>query len=137
MALVADVPSDLAGDAMPSQFSQMIAATDLPNPGRLLSVLGVTGMGLELFVWPHPLKLVYELPIGGELVFVIVLQLALIALALVLLARGRPAFAAGLAIYYVAMIPASRLLSMDGSYPHLSDRYLYVPSIGLVLAVKL
>lgn len=122
-------------EASPSEFGQMLAATDLPNPGRLLSVLGVMGAGLELFAWPDPLMLFYPVPRGPELITLIAVQAVLAFIALALLARGKPAFAAGLAFYYIAMLPASRLLSMDGSPPHLSDRYLYVPSIGLVLVL--
>ncbi|NNK50368.1 MAG: hypothetical protein HKO99_02095 [Xanthomonadales bacterium] len=133
MALASGVPEAASSEAAPSQFDQMIAATNLPDPGRVLSVLGVMGAGLKLFAWPQPLQLFYAVPRGLELIIVIAVQAALAVVALVALLRGRPAFAAGLAFYYIAMLPASRLLSMDGSSPHLSDRYLYVPSIGLVL----
>jgi tetratricopeptide (TPR) repeat protein len=38
-----------------------------------------------------------------------------------------------LAIFYIALLPASRLFGSDGSSPHLADRYLYEPSIGLAV----
>lgn len=119
--------------AVESEFGQLLAATDLPDPGRLLSVLGVLGEGLKMLVWPWPLQLYYRLPVGTELVAIIAGLLVLAAMAVFLWARGRPAIAAGLAFYFVAMLPASRLLSMDGAGPHLADRYLYFPSIGIAL----
>jgi hypothetical protein len=122
-----------ADDVVESEFGQLLAATHLPDPGRFLSVLGVLGEGLKVLIWPWPLQLYYYLPVGAELVVLIAAFAALAVMAVILWSRGRPATAAGLAFYFVAMLPATRLLSMDGAGPHLADRYLYFPSVGIAL----
>jgi tetratricopeptide (TPR) repeat protein len=35
--------------------------------------------------------------------------------------------------YYLALLPSSRVLSLDGITPHLAERYLYFPSAGLAI----
>lgn len=122
-----------ADGAVESEFGQLLAATNLPDPGRFLSVLGVLGAGLEILIWPWPLQLYYHLPVGTELVVLIAAFAALAVMAVILWSRGRPATAAGLAFYFLAMLPATRLLSMDDAGPHLADRYLYFPSVGIAL----
>lgn len=118
-----------------TEFAVMLDATRLPGQDTLFGVLAVLGGGLKLMLWPHPLQLWYSYPPDAVIYSMIAAQILLIAAAIVLFLRGRPGLAAGLSFYYVAMLPASRLISMDGAGPHLADRYLYFPSIGLALAL--
>ncbi len=118
-----------------AELAIMLDATRLPGQDTLLSALTVLGGGLKLILWPYPLQLFYIYPSDAMIGFLIISQLLLIAAAIVLFFRGRPGLAAGLSFYYIAMLPASRLISMDGAAPHLADRYLYFPSIGLALAL--
>ena len=118
-----------------AELAIMLDATRLPGQDTLLSALTVLGGGLKLILWPYPLQLFYIYPSDVMIGFLIISQLLLIQAAIVLFFRGRPGLAAGLSFYYIAMLPASRLISMDGAGPHLADRYLYFPSIGLALAL--
>lgn len=115
--------------------AMMLDATRLPGHDTLIGVLAVCGGGLKLMLWPHPLQLWYSYPPDAVIYSMIAAQILLIAASIVLFFRGRPGLAAGLSFYYIAMLPASRLISMDGASPHLTDRYLYFPSIGLALAL--
>lgn len=130
------IASNSSGDIESMEAgAMMLDATRLPGQDTLMGVLAVCGGGLKLMLWPHPLKLWYGYPTDAVVYSMIAAQILLIAASIVLFFRGRPGLAAGLSFYYVAMLPASRLISMDGARPHLTDRYLYFPSIGLALAL--
>lgn len=118
-----------------AELAIMLDATRLPGQDTLHSAFTVFGGGLKLILWPYPLQLFYNYPSDTMISFLIISQLLLIAAAIVLFYKGRPGLAAGLSFYYIAMLPASRLISMDGASPHLADRYLYFPSIGLALTL--
>lgn len=47
--------------------------------------------------------------------------------------RKRYGLATGLVFFYLAMLPASRILGMGESGPHFAERYAYFPSIGLAI----
>jgi len=126
--------SDPGDGGIESEFAQLLESTDLPDEHRLKGVLAVLGGALRLIAWPHPLQLYYSLPTGTEWALLLVAMLALAGLALYLLWRGNPGVAAGLAFFFVAMLPASRLMGLDGAPPHLADRYLYTPSVGIAIA---
>jgi hypothetical protein len=85
-------------------------------------------------VWPHPLQLTYTGFSTIELWVYAALNLVLIITALVQVRNRHYAFAAGLAFFYLAMLPASRIIGGHTSmHPHFADRYAYVPSIGLII----
>jgi tetratricopeptide (TPR) repeat protein len=123
------------GEAIDEDLVVMLDNTRLPGQETLASALLVAGMGLKMLLWPHPLQIFYGYATPLMSVVLIGGQLVLAALAVYRFAKGRPALAAGLAFYYVAMMPATRLVSMDGSSPHMAERYLYFPSIGLAITL--
>lgn len=127
----------LAPEQSEAGLEMMLDATRLPGEESLLSALGSMGQALKVILWPRPLQLYYGVPSGTFLAWLIIAQALLLTAAIVLFFRGRPALAAGLAFFYVAYLPASRLISMDGAYPHLAERYLYFPSIGLSITLAL
>ena len=116
-------------------LNMMLDSTRLASQQTLASALRVCGVGLKLFLWPHPLQIFYSYLSPLMSATLLGGQLLLALLALYRFLKGRPALAAGLAFYYVAMMPATRLISMDGSWPHIAERYLYYPSIGLAIAL--
>ena len=86
-------------------------------------------------VWPYPLQLYYEDDMVMPLGFSLVIHLVLGSSAIALFVKGKPGLLAGLAFFYIAMLPASRLLGGPGDFPHLNERYLYFPSIGPAIAL--
>lgn len=91
--------------------------------------------GLKLMVWPRPLILLRE-PTKTPVLLALVTQAALLTLALFLLYRRRPALFTGLVFFYLAILPSSRILSEGFLPPSLMDRMLYLPSVGLVVALS-
>jgi len=109
-------------------------SSQLPGIETLISLSGVLGRTLRIVAWPHPLQLTYARFSTIELWVYAVLNLVLIITALVQVRSGRYAFAAGLAFFYLAMLPASRIIGgVNSMHPHFADRYAYVPSIGLTI----
>lgn len=104
------------------------------DPGRSAQAAKVWFDGLGLWVWPHPLVIVHEAS-GTPLWLALSVQAALLALALYALYRGHIAFLAGLGFFYVAILPSSRIVSEGALAPLLLERMLYLPSIGIVIAL--
>jgi len=115
-----------AGVALESSFN------NLPN------VVVMWFESLKLLVWPHPLTIFHALP-SSSLWLAAGFQIALAAVALVALVRGRAGLFAGLSFFYISLLPASRIIGEPGMVPHVAERYLYLPSVGLsmVLALEL
>lgn len=111
----------------------LLTSARVPGWRTLLDAAGVAGLALKLMVWPHPLLLYREqLALRWEVV-ALVLQLALAGLAIVSYRRKRYGLMLGLVFFYVAFLPSSRLLGFGPIEPHLAERYLYFPSVGLAV----
>jgi len=119
-----------AGDAL--GLTDLVIARGLPDWNTVLRLAGVWLDALRLFLWPHPLLVRHSLPDPAWWLIGLFVQLGLIAAALYLYRRRRPWLIAGLALFYLALLPTSRLFGSDGTLMHLYERYLYEPSIGLV-----
>jgi tetratricopeptide (TPR) repeat protein len=115
------------------RVSSMMGTIRLVGPGALLDIVGNWGIGLRLMVWPHPLQVTYPTPPVAISAILAALQLALVVTGLVQLRKGRSVLLAGLAWFYLALLPASRLVDTGDAYPHLAERYLYLPSVGIAL----
>lgn len=87
---------------------------------------------LKFMVWPHPLIVLHEVS-TTPFWLALLTQVLLMAYALYLLARSRPTLITGLAYFYTAILPASRIISESNVWPLLLERMLYLPSIGLVI----
>lgn len=111
----------------------------LPHGALLLKQLGMAlcllREGLRLLVFPHPLHAIYHsLGLGGPghalAIHVLVLGSALLCF------RTAPGFLLGLSFFYLALLPSTRIL-MGSASASLAERYLYLPSVGLSLALAL
>ncbi|MGD8579027.1 MAG: tetratricopeptide repeat protein [Lysobacterales bacterium] len=94
--------------------------------------------GLQKIFWPYPLR-IYPSWRTVPIWLALAAQALLLAAALWGYLRKHTAALAALGFYYVAWLPASRVIGEVGSAPILAERYLYLPSIGLsiLLAVAL
>lgn len=124
-----------AGDIESSaeDFTAMFQAARVGSNGSPLTAIALFGQGLKMFLWPYPLKLYHDLPNDAQSMAFIAAQAMLGAWAIYLLTKGRPALAAGLAFYYIALFPSLRVISFDGMSVHMAERYLYYPSVGLAI----
>lgn len=121
------VPAQETGDV----FARLDVRFDLARTSKAVVVwFG----GLKLMVWPHPLVIIHE-PSQTPLWLAMAPQLILLSLALYALVRGRPMFFTGLAFFYLAILPSSRIVSENLMPPLLLERMLYLPSAGLALAL--
>lgn len=89
---------------------------------------------LRLMVWPHPLINLREVS-TTPFWLALAAQLALLAFALFRWSRGHPAMFLGLAFFYVAILPSSRVISDAVNSPLLLDRMLYLPAAGLAICL--
>jgi tetratricopeptide (TPR) repeat protein len=127
---------------MPSEageWGDLLGVTDLAGSGRFLQfrylfqMAGVWLDGLRLTLWPRPLLLDHPRPDEVLRIAGLFVHLGLLAAALLLYRRKRYGLISGLAIFYINLLPASRLFGSAGGSPHLAERYLYEPSIGLAV----
>jgi protein O-mannosyl-transferase len=102
-------------------------------------ILGAAGVWLQAFgvlLWPFYMRINYS-GIPSYLQWAgILLHIGLLGLAMFRLSRGHRGLLAGLAIFYLDLLPSSHLLSTGDVGPHLSARYLYVATAGLMIAVS-
>lgn len=104
------------------------------DPGRVAGVVSMWYDALHLMVWPHPLTTIRE-PSQTPLWLSLAVQLGLMALCLYALLRKRPEPLAGLLFFYLAILPASRIVGEGAVAPQLMDRMLYLPSVGLAICL--
>jgi tetratricopeptide (TPR) repeat protein len=97
--------------------------------------IGQFGHGLKLLLWPYPNRLYYGALDDIELFAYISMQAVLGGWAIYLWAKGRPMLAFSLIFYYLALFPSIRIISLQDELPHIAERYLYFPSVGLAFAL--
>ena len=127
--------SQQVGNTFATGFAPMFKAIMQTIGQNLVTKLATFGLGMKVLAWPYPLQLYYGWIEAMPALFYILLQAVLVTWALVLLRRGKAGMAAGLAFFYIALTPSIRIISLDGAYPHLTERYLYVPSIGMAIVL--
>ena len=102
--------------------------------GRILPASVTWLQSFKKLLWPHPLEIYSRLiSIRGDVA--LALQLVLLGFAIMGLRKKRYGLIAGLAFFYIAILPASRLIAEPGIVPHVAERYLYLPSVGLVITL--
>lgn len=79
-----------------------------------------------MIVWPWPLRASYEDYVVRGVLASIVLHATLVALAVALRKRF-PAVTVGIAFFYVALFPSTRLFADPAV---LAERFVYLPSVG-------
>jgi tetratricopeptide (TPR) repeat protein len=89
---------------------------------------------LRLMVWPHPLATLRE-PSQTSFWLAAIAQAALLGLCVFAWFRKRPEPILGLLFFYLAILPASRIVGEGALQPLLMDRMLYLPSVGLMLCL--
>ena len=114
--------SQAAGDA---EFTTMLDKVALPGYGALLKLAGMLGESLKIIAWPYPLHLYYHRPSTLMSVGYLALHLVLLIASLIQLKRKHYGLAVGLIFFYIAMLPASRVISAGGSTSVVTERYLY------------
>jgi len=89
---------------------------------------------IRLMLWPHPL-LTYHPESGTNLWIALATQCALLGFAIVRLLQNRPGLFLGLMFFYLSILPSSRIIGEQSVGPHLAERYLYMPSIGMTIVL--
>jgi tetratricopeptide (TPR) repeat protein len=119
-----------------TSFSSVVAQVDssrLLEKEMLLSVAGTWAQAFAVLLWPFEPKISYsEPPLLLKLVGVFV-HLGLLTLAMFQFRHGNRGLLAGLALFYIAMLPSSRLFGTINMAPDLFERFLYLPSVGLTV----
>ena len=115
----------------------VLALVDAPFPLRLSNALASYAKYLLLTVWPSGLGVYYPLSPAGvpawQLVAAVVLLFAITAMALKE-ARKRPYLIIGWLWFLGTLVPVIGLVQV-GVGPAMADRYHYIPSIGLFMAI--
>ncbi len=101
---------------------------------RLLSASAAWFESLKLVLWPSPL-MIYHGRADTNIWIALVVQLALLGLAIAGLRQKRYGLIAGLAFFYIAILPASRIIGENTVTPHVAERYIYLPSAGLAITL--
>lgn len=101
--------------------------------GLPLRIAYLNAFYLWKVVWPWPLSSVYEMPASlasGRMIGAAAFSAALVA-GLVLSVRKTRAAAAGWLFFFVAILPTLGILQY--SWVEASDKYVYLPGVGLLL----
>jgi len=121
------------------EAGDLLGVTDLVASGGFLDwssfmrLAGVWLDALRLAMWPRPLLVHHPSPDSMLQIAGLFVHLGLVVAAFYLYRRGRPGLITGLAIFYIALLPTSRLFGSEGFLPHLTERSLYEPSVGLAV----
>lgn len=103
------------------------------DPGRLPQAVRLWADSLKMMLWPHPLLFYHGKPETGFAV-ALALQLTLLGAALAGFIYQRPGLITGLAFFYIALLPSSGLIGA-AVHPQLAERCLYLPSVGMAIAL--
>jgi tetratricopeptide (TPR) repeat protein len=103
------------------------------NPGNLFQAIRVWFDALVTMLWPHPLLAFHKFS-TTNFWLALIAQAGLLAFAVAALLRKFPGPLLGLVFFYLALLPSSRIISLPGHFV-LAERYLYLPSIGLTIAL--
>ena len=112
-----------------------VASTDIPWSLRLANVPVAYARYLGKLVWPVNLAVLYPLPKQWPAWQVIAAALVLVLLTWLVLARARRAgyLVFGWFLFLGTLVPVIGLVSVGSQA--MADRYMYLPSIGLLIAV--
>jgi tetratricopeptide (TPR) repeat protein len=100
--------------------------------GKVAPAIVLWFESLKHLAWPHPLQIYYD-PSQTPVWLALALQLVILAGALFAWWRKQPLFPVGLVFFYAAILPSSRIISEPGLHALVSDRILYLPSVGFVI----
>lgn len=103
-------------------------------PERIAQAAVTLRESTRMMVWPHPLRASYA-DLGVDLVGPTILCLLAIVLLAAAAWREQPALAAGIGFFYLALLPSTRLIGDPGGIELAAERYLYLPSVGVSIAL--
>jgi hypothetical protein len=141
LRLYALAPDEVAGSAEASGVTGvsgmggMLDRFEMPAGRRLLRLAGLWYESFKIMLWPYPLSIEHHrIPYSAQMTGV-VLNIALVMAAIYLFKHKRYGLITGLAFFYIALLPASRIVGDPGVGAHLAERYLYFPSVGLAIVL--
>lgn len=102
--------------------------------GNILPAVSIWFDSIRLILWPNPL-LTFHTASETNSWMALMVQLSLIAFAATRLRNKKPGLILGLAFFYLSLLPSSRIFGEYASFPVLSERNLYMPSVGLTIVL--
>jgi len=129
----------MSAEEMPRNL-RTSGATGVPVLGlffdvsRLLPAVAIWFDSFKLMIWPDPL-LTFHPPTETNEWLALISQLALLAFAVFKVTQKRPGLFLGLAFFYLTILPSSRVVGELTVFPHLAERYLYTPSVGMAIVL--
>jgi hypothetical protein len=132
-AIAAPMPLEGGEGGSTLGLADLFAPSGLLDWNSLMRLAGVWLDALRLALWPRPLLVHHPSPDLIMQVAGLIVHLGLVVAAIYLYRRERPGLITGLAIFYIALLPSSRLFGSEGFGPHLTERSLYEPSVGLAV----
>jgi tetratricopeptide (TPR) repeat protein len=118
-----------------STFAGKLDARRLLQGEMLLRTAGSWAEAFGVMLWPFDLRVYYSSAPSYLQWAGMFIHLGLLGLALFQFSRGRKGLLAGLAIFYLGLLPSSRLFGGGDVLPQLSTRYLYVAAVGFMVVV--
>lgn len=100
---------------------------------QLGMVLKMLREGLRLLIFPHPLHAIYHTLGKAGALHALALH-GIVLFAALWAWRTDPGLLLGLAYFYIALLPSSRILTGSASVA-MAERYMYLPSVGLSLGL--
>jgi len=102
--------------------------------GNILPAASIWFDSIRLILWPNPL-LTFHTASETNSWMALMVQLSLIVFAATRLRKKKPGLILGLAFFYLSFLPSSRIFGEYASFPVLSERNLYMPSVGLTIVL--
>ena len=119
----------------PSKEDQQIPVLGLFfNAEKILPATVVWFDSIRLMLWPDPLTTFHNKSQTNQWL-ALTAQLALLGFAFLRLLQKRPGLMLSLAFFYFSILPSSRVLGEAQVFPRLAERNLYMPSVGLAIAL--
>jgi hypothetical protein len=130
-AIAAPVPLEPGAATDVLGVKELLTSRGLPEWEVVMRLAGVWFEALRLAVWPQPLLIDHPSPTLVKQIAGLLIHSSLVIAALYQYRRGRVGLISGLAIFYLALLPSSRLIGSEGDLPIVAERAFYEPSIGL------
>ena len=121
-------------EAGAAALAESVAAGRIFHPERVLDIAGQWASAVRLLLWPFDLRVVYDLTPRYLDVLGLFLHAGLIAWGLLAYRRGFRLVLAGLAIFYLALLPSSLPLAL-GVEQSIQLRFLYLASVGFFVII--
>lgn len=115
-------------------LQKMLHTFNVPGTKRVLAVAGLWYRSLEIMVWPRNLSTSPAPITRSDQTAGLILMALVLVVTITQAKRGSYGLALGLIFFFIALLPASRITG-GLAFPHLAERYLYFPSVGLALSL--